>query len=110
MYNSPLPYGVIIMPPKKWGSVSLPEELISDVDDYLKTQKILFTSRNEFVRRAVIDLLYKVGFYKQEEAKEPMRQEIHIDEDGTVTHSIGKDDQPRKVDLEKCTDKMAVEG
>ncbi len=81
------------MPAKGWGSVSLPKDLISDVDAFLEKRKFTWTSRNEFVRHAVVDKLRREGFYKTE-AQEPLRrEEAHIDKDGNVSTSISKDNQ-----------------
>jgi len=86
------------MPPRNWGSVSLPEKIISDIDEFLEGQIILYTSRNEFVRHAVVEKLHNVGFYKNETEGPPRREEIHIEKDGSISHSIGKDDQSGKAD------------
>jgi len=89
------------MPPRNWGSVSLPEKIISDIDEFLEGQIILYTSRNEFVRHAVVEKLHNVGFYKNETEGPPRREEIHIEKDGSISHSIGKDDQSGMTDSQE---------
>lgn len=111
------------MPAKGWGSVSLPEELISDIDKYLESQKILYKSRNEFVRHAAINLLHKVGFYRDEETQDenPERKEFHVKGDISLqdfkAEMSGKTSPREKKkksrvnpSLEEATSKTAVKG
>ena len=95
---------VLNMPAKGWGSVSLPDEIISDIDNFLEKPPKKYSSRNEFVRHAVFNHLLREGFYVR-------REEYHLTEDELASRGIQKKkDQSNKTDLDDCTKRAAVEG